>query len=115
VNTPAAILASFARQRGFTSAYRGSCPLADIAFLGAASLKASLSALLNPSESKRAHLFAAIDRLVTAGVPMLVTGNLSPRLLEEKLGEAIGSRILDYSLGRTHELDGPDRRMSLDV
>lgn len=70
---------------------------------------------VNPSESKRAHLFAAIDRRVTAGVPLLVTGNLSPSELETKLGGPIASRLLGYALGRTFETDGPDRRMTLDV
>jgi chromosomal replication initiation ATPase DnaA len=69
---------------------------------------------VNPSESKRNQLFAAIDRRVTAGNPMLVTGNLSPQQLESKLDAPIASRILGYSLGRTFELDGPDRRMTLD-
>lgn len=69
---------------------------------------------VNPSESKRAQLFAAIDRRVNAGVPMLVTGNLSPARLEQKLDAPIASRILGYALGRTFQMDGPDRRMTLD-
>jgi DNA replication protein DnaC len=68
---------------------------------------------VNPSEAKRAQLFAAIDRRVDAGVPMLITGNLSPTKLEGKLGAPIASRLLGHCLGRTHEMDGPDRRMSL--
>lgn len=69
---------------------------------------------VNPSESKRAQLFAAIDRRVSAGVPLLVTGNLSPKDLESKLDAPIASRILGFSLGRTFEMDGPDRRMTLE-
>jgi DNA replication protein DnaC len=70
---------------------------------------------VNPSEDKRAKLFAAIDTRVVAGVPMLITGNLSPAKLESKLGEAIASRLLGYCLGRTFQMDGPDRRMNLGI
>ena len=46
-------------------------------------------------------------------MPLLITGNLSPTLLEQKLDGPIASRILGYSLGRTFEMDGPDRRMTI--
>lgn len=67
------------------------------------------------SEAKRAQLFVAIDRRITANAALLFTCNLPPQKLEEKFGEAIASRVLGYSLGRVVELDGADNRLRLDV
>lgn len=64
-------------------------------------------------ENSRSHLFVAIDRRITAGAPLLVTSNLTPRELAERFGEAIASRINGYC--GAFELDGPDHRLALEV
>lgn len=68
---------------------------------------------VTPSESKRSQLYSAIDRRILTGAPLLITSNLSPQKLDEKFGEAIASRLTGYCLGRTFEMDGPDRRLTL--
>lgn len=70
---------------------------------------------VNPTETVRSQLFVAIENRIAAESPLLITTNLEPGKLGEKFGEAIVSRIAGYCLGRIFEMDGPDRRISLDA
>lgn len=64
---------------------------------------------ISPSEWARNQLFAAIDKRVQAGAPLLITTNLPPSSLGEKFGEPVMSRIVGYC--RTLELPGRDQRL----
>lgn len=68
---------------------------------------------VNPSEWARNQVFAAIDKRVQAGTPLLITTNLPPAALGEKFGEPVMSRIVGYC--RTLELPGRDQRMRFNV
>lgn len=61
-----------------------------------------------PSEWVLSQLFVAIDSRVTAEVPLLVTTNLGPAEIRDRLGEPIASRLAGYCTVR--KLDGRDRR-----
>lgn len=65
---------------------------------------------VNPTEWARNQLFAAIDRRVQAKKTLLVTTNLDPKLLRERFGEPIASRLGGM---KTIEVVGPDYRMQL--
>jgi DNA replication protein DnaC len=62
-----------------------------------------------PSEWARQVLFAAIDRRVQAGSPLIVTSNLDADELAERFGDWAGSRLAGYC--RQFELSGADRRL----
>lgn len=61
------------------------------------------------SDWARRQLFAAIDRRISAGAPLLITTNLTPTQLGEVLGEKTMSRITGYC--RVVELPGEDMRL----
>lgn len=63
----------------------------------------------NASEWARAQLFAAIDERVNAAAPLLITTNLPPDEMEDKLGDPITSRVVGYC--RVLKLPGPDYRV----
>lgn len=62
------------------------------------------------SDWAKTQLFAAIDRRIQAGAPLLITTNLQPSAIGEVLGEAIMSRVVGYS--RVLELPGQDMRLN---
>lgn len=63
------------------------------------------------SDWARRQLFAAVDRRVQAGAPLLITTNLKPAEIGHVLGEKLMSRIVGYS--RVLELPGRDMRLEL--
>jgi DNA replication protein DnaC len=66
---------------------------------------------VNPSKWALSQLFTAIDSRVSAGAPLIVTTNLSPNRIADKLGDPIASRLVGYC--SIYELDGADRRLKL--
>jgi DNA replication protein DnaC len=68
---------------------------------------------VNPSDFGRQQIFTAIDSRVLAGVPLLVTANLRLGQIGERFGDPIMSRLAGHCT--QFELDGPDRRLELDV
>lgn len=65
---------------------------------------------LQTVESSRAFLLAAIDGRINANAPLLITTNLRPSEIGERLGEAIMSRVAG-SYFKVYELAGRDRRL----
>lgn len=63
------------------------------------------------SDRVRAQLFAALDRREQARAPLLVTTNLSPSRLHDRLGDALTSRLM--GMCTPHPYPGPDRRITL--
>lgn len=63
------------------------------------------------SDWARRQIFAAVDRRVSAGAPLLITTNLDPAGIGEVLGEKLMSRIVGYC--RVLELPGEDQRLTL--
>lgn len=61
------------------------------------------------SDWARRQLFAAVDRRIQAGAPLLITANLGPKAIGEVLGEKLMSRVVGYS--RVLELPGQDMRL----
>jgi DNA replication protein DnaC len=66
------------------------------------------------SVSVRSALFAALDQREKASAAVLVSTNLRPPEWKRELGEAVASRLSGLCQGRVFELDGPDRRISMD-
>lgn len=64
----------------------------------------------NPTEYGREILFSAIDNRIQAQAPLLVTTNLPPSAMGERLGDAIKSRLAGYC--EVVEMVGPDRRVA---
>lgn len=60
-----------------------------------------------PGEWARQILFGAIDSRLQAGSPILITSNFDPDEIADRLGEAVGSRLQEFS---QFELAGRDRR-----
>lgn len=65
---------------------------------------------VNPTDYGREVIFAAIDGRVEAGAPLLVTTNLGPQEIGERLGDAVKSRLVGYC--DTVRMLGRDRRVS---
>lgn len=65
---------------------------------------------VNPTDYGREILFAAIDGRIEAGAALLVTTNLPPSQIGERLGDPIMSRIAGYC--DVLEMTGPDRRVA---
>lgn len=65
---------------------------------------------VNPTESARQCLFAAINARIAAGAPLLITTNEPISGLGELLGKPIMSRLAGYC--EVVEMIGPDRRVS---
>lgn len=71
------------------------------------------------SDWQRTQLFAAIDKRVQAGAPILITTNVTSSStgggvaagLGERLGDSIVSRLIGYCT--VQDLPGPDRRLEL--
>jgi DNA replication protein DnaC len=63
----------------------------------------------NATDWTRQQLFAAIDGRVTAGAPLLITTNLPPSAIGERLGDPIMSRVVGYC--QVVEIAGADRRL----
>lgn len=69
---------------------------------------------VNPSATVISQLYAAIDRRVTAGAALIVTTNMRPRQIGDMFGAPIASRLHGHCMGRMVEMDGPDRRLTLE-
>lgn len=65
---------------------------------------------VNPTEFGREVIFAAIDGRVEAETPLLVTTNLGPEEIGQRLGEPIKSRLAGYC--ETVRMAGVDRRVA---
>lgn len=61
------------------------------------------------SDWAKRQLFAAVDRRIQAGAPLLITTNLNPSAIGVVLGEKLMSRVVGYS--RVLELPGQDMRL----
>jgi DNA replication protein DnaC len=61
------------------------------------------------SDWARRQIFAAVDRRMQVGSPILITTNLGPAAIGEVLGEKMMSRIVGYC--RVVELPGDDMRL----
>jgi len=68
---------------------------------------------IKPSEWAVTQVFAALDKRIQAGSPLLVTTNKTPTQLGEQFGEPVMSRIVGYC--RVFELPGRDMRLQLPV
>lgn len=68
---------------------------------------------IKPSEWAVTQVFAALDKRIQAGAPLLVTTNKTPTQLGEQFGEPVMSRIVGYC--RVLELPGRDMRLQLPV
>lgn len=68
---------------------------------------------VNPTDFGRQQVFTAIDARVQANVPLIVTANLSLDAISEKFGDPVASRLAGHCV--QFVLDGPDRRLELDV
>jgi DNA replication protein DnaC len=66
---------------------------------------------LNPTGRTVSQLFAALDKREQARVPLIVTTNLPPRKLTEKLGDVIVSRLV--GMCRVLAYPGPDHRLEI--
>ena len=64
---------------------------------------------VNPTERGKGIIFSTIDARLSAGSPLLVTTNLAPAQLGQKLGKPVMSRIAGDCM--VIEMVGPDRRM----
>lgn len=64
---------------------------------------------VKPSDWVLSQLFAAIDGRVAEGAGLLVTTNLEPREIRDKLGEPIASRLVGHC--RICRIEGRDRRL----
>jgi DNA replication protein DnaC len=65
---------------------------------------------VKPSEWVVSQLFAAVDRRIQAGAPLLVTTNLRPSQLGENFGAPLMSRLAAL---KQFEWTGPDMRLSM--
>jgi DNA replication protein DnaC len=65
---------------------------------------------VNPTDYGREVIFAAIDGRVEAGAPLLVTTNLGPREIGERLGDAVMSRLVGYC--EQVKMVGEDKRLA---
>ena len=64
---------------------------------------------VNPTEYGKEVLFAAINGRIETGAPLLVTTNLTPTQLGQKLGAPIMSRVAGLEVVR---MSGADRRVA---
>lgn len=65
---------------------------------------------VSPTDYGREVIFAAVDGRVEAGAPLLVTTNLEPDQIGDKLGDAVMSRLVGYCT--TVRMQGDDRRLA---
>lgn len=65
---------------------------------------------VNPTDYGREVIFATLDGRVEEGAPLLVTTNLPPSEIGERLGDAVMSRLVGYC--RVVEMGGEDRRVA---
>lgn len=68
---------------------------------------------VTPSEFVKQQIFAALDARVLAGTPLIVTANVEVGELGARYDDSIMSRLAGHC--RQLQLDGPDRRLELDV
>jgi DNA replication protein DnaC len=61
------------------------------------------------SDWARRQLFAAVDRRIQAGAPLLITANLDPEQIGHVLGDKLVSRLVGYS--RVLKFHGRDMRL----
>lgn len=64
----------------------------------------------NPTDYAREVIFAAVDKRIEVGAPILVTSNLGLEEVEEKYGDAIASRLLGHC--EVIHMTGRDRRLA---
>lgn len=69
----------------------------------------------NPTQWSKQQMFAAIDTRIQAGSPLLITTNLRPDRLVEKLGDdELGRAIMSRVAGmKVYELPGRDNRIEM--
>lgn len=65
---------------------------------------------VNPTEFGREVIYALVDSVVAEGLSLLVTTNLHPAKLAERLGDPIVSRLVGYC--EVVKMLGDDRRLS---